>query len=52
MALSIGEAARRLGVSVSTLRRRVGDGQVRVVGIGRRRLVPMCELERLLGHAN
>src|SRR6266540_7431478 len=45
-----GEAARRLGISLDTLRRWDRDGRVRVVrdAAGRRR-VPVAELDRLGG---
>lgn len=46
--LTIGEAARALGVSADTLRRWDRDGRVRTVRDGRnRRLVPRDEIERL-----
>jgi molybdopterin-binding protein len=46
--LTIGEAARALGVSADTLRRWDRDGRLRTVRDGRnRRLVPLDEVERL-----
>lgn len=46
--LTLGEAARTLGVSVDTLRRWDRDGKLRTVRDGRnRRLVPAAELDRL-----
>ncbi len=46
--LSLGEAARELGVSLDTLRRWDGAGRLRTVRDGRnRRRVPVAEVERL-----
>jgi molybdopterin-binding protein len=46
--LTLGEAARRIGVSVDTLRRWSDRGKLRTVrGAGNRRLVPTAEVERL-----
>src|SRR5215210_8584978 len=46
--LTLGEAAKALGVSVDTLRRWDRDGKLRTVRDARnRRLVPAAELERL-----
>jgi molybdopterin-binding protein len=46
--ISLGEAARRIGVSVDTLRRWSDRGRLRTVrGPGNRRLVPVGEVERL-----
>jgi molybdopterin-binding protein len=48
--LSAGEAARRLGVSLDTLRRWDRDGRIRTErDAANRRLVPVTELERLRG---
>lgn len=50
--LTLGEAARPLGVSVDTLRRWDRDGKLRTVRDQRnRRLVPASEIERLRPHA-
>ncbi len=49
--LSIGEAARAVGVSVDTLRRWEREGRLQTVRDGRnRRLIPVEEIERLGGH--
>ena len=45
--LDIGRAARRLGISRRTLERRIADGTVRPVRIGRRVLFRPADLERL-----
>ena len=45
--LSIAEAASLLGVSRSTVYNRLRTGELRSVRIGRRRLIPSSELERL-----
>jgi molybdopterin-binding protein len=46
--LTLGQAARRIGVSVDTLRRWSDRGKLRTVrGAGNRRLVPGEEVERL-----
>lgn len=47
-ALTMEAAAERLSVSVRTLRRLADRGEVRTVELGRRRLVPLSELARLL----
>jgi molybdopterin-binding protein len=50
--VSLGEAARALGVSVDTLRRWDGSGKLRTVRDERnRRRVPTAEIERLSTHA-
>jgi molybdopterin-binding protein len=49
-ALSAGEAARALGISLDTLRRWDRQGRIRVErDSANRRLVPAAEVERLLG---
>ena len=49
--LSIGEAARAVGVSVDTLRRWEREGRLQTVRDSRnRRLIPVQEIERLGGH--
>jgi excisionase family DNA binding protein len=50
-AVSIPEAAGKLGVSQRTVERRIADGSLRVVRLGRRVLVPQTEVDRLLGGA-
>ena len=45
--VSIAEAARRLGVSESTVRRAVGAGRLACVAVGRRRLIPVRALDEL-----
>ena len=46
-AYSPAEAAQRMGVSLSTVRRAISLGTVQTVRIGSRRLVPASEVERL-----
>jgi molybdopterin-binding protein len=49
-ALTAGEAARRLGISLDTLRRWDRDGRIRTLrDRANRRLVPASEVERLRG---
>ena len=49
-ALRIGQAATLLGVSVDTLRRWEDDGRITLVrSAGGQRLVPLAEIQRLLG---
>jgi molybdopterin-binding protein len=51
MDLTLGEAAKALGVSADTLRRWDRDGKLRTVRDARnRRLVPASEIERLSSH--
>ena len=47
-AYSLDEAARSLGLSRRTLYTLMRDGTLRTVTLGRRRLVPARELERLV----
>lgn len=50
MAVSMDVAARKLGVSVQTIERAAKSGAIRTVKIlNRRRVVPVSELERLVG---
>ena len=49
--LPVEEAARRLGISPRTLWRRIRKGEIRSVKVGRRRLIPHKEVERLKGEA-
>lgn len=44
----IPEAARRLGVSVWTLRAWIQDGKIASNKLGGRRLIPVSEIERLI----
>ena len=48
-ALTIGEAARRLGVHRETLRAAIERGEVPASRLGRRWLVPIAAIEDLLG---
>jgi excisionase family DNA binding protein len=47
LAVSVDEASKMLGVSSCTLRRRVADGEIRTIRLGRRVLVPMDVMERV-----
>jgi excisionase family DNA binding protein len=47
-ALPIGEAARRLGIHRDTLRAAIRRGEIPATRIGRRWLVPVAALDRLL----
>src|ERR671934_712405 len=50
--LTAGEAARRLGISLDTLRRWDRDGRIRTArDHANRRLVPLSEIQRLRGGA-
>jgi len=46
-AISVTAAAAALGVSVRMLRALIARGEIRTILIGRRRLVPAAEVERL-----
>jgi excisionase family DNA binding protein len=48
LALSIEETCEALTISRWTLYDLIAQGRIRTVMLGRRRLVPMAELERLL----
>jgi excisionase family DNA binding protein len=48
LAVSVDDAAKMLGVSSCTLRRRVADGEIRTIRLGRRVLVPMDVMERVM----
>jgi len=50
-ALSIKEACATLGIGRTTLRRQTDAGNIRVVKLGRRRLIPAEEINRLLTEA-
>lgn len=45
--IGLNEAAKRLGVSVITLRRLTDSGDIRAVNVAARRLIPMAELDRI-----
>ena len=47
-AVSINEAAKLLGIRPSTFRVKIKEGRIRVVRIGRRVLVPMESIEKVL----
>lgn len=47
-ALSIAETCEALSISRATLHRQVREGAIRTVAIGRRRIVPADEINRLL----
>lgn len=44
--MSVREAARRLAVSRTTVYELIGDGELRIVKLGSRTLVPVAELMR------
>lgn len=46
--IAISETARRLGVSIFTVRRLVARGDVVAVNVGARRLIPATEIERIV----
>lgn len=46
--LSVGDAARRLGIGRSLLYRMMLEGHVQSVKIGRSRRVPLCALEEFV----
>ena len=48
LALTIEEACQALTISRPTLYELIASGRIRTVMVGRRRLVPVAELERLL----
>lgn len=48
LALTIEEACESLTISRPTLYELIGSGRIRTVMVGRRRLIPVTELERLL----
>jgi len=47
--LTVEEAAERLKVSKTLLYRAIGDGEIRSIRIGKRRLIPSSEITRLIG---
>jgi excisionase family DNA binding protein len=48
LAVGLKEAEKLIGISKHTLRQRVRRGQIRAARIGRRILIPMAEIERLI----
>lgn len=46
--ISVTEAARRLAISRRTLERRIAEGLIECVKIGRRTLISIAELERFV----
>jgi excisionase family DNA binding protein len=48
LAVTVTVAARRLSVSQRLVEKMIADGRMRVVRLGRRVVVPVAELERLL----
>lgn len=48
LAYSVPEAARRMSLSVATTWRRIGDGSLRSIMIGKRRLVPADAIREIL----
>lgn len=42
------EAAERIGCSLPTLERRIADGTIRAIKLGRCRIVPASEINRVL----
>jgi len=48
LALSVRDAAEAIGISRSALYKLIAAGEVRVVRFGRRTVVPVDELQRLL----
>jgi excisionase family DNA binding protein len=49
--ISLDEFCERVGISRQTGRRRIADGTIRAVRIGRRIVIPASELVRILGIA-
>lgn len=49
--LSIEEVAERLKVSRSLVYRAIGDGKLKSIRIGKRRLIPASEVQRLIDSA-
>ena len=47
--LTIDEVAQRLKISKSLVYRAIGDGKLRSIRIGNRRLIPASEITRLIG---
>lgn len=48
--IPINEAAQALGVSPFTIRRLMEAGSLRSVYVGKRRLIPQTEVEKVLAH--
>ncbi|WP_371741646.1 helix-turn-helix domain-containing protein [Novosphingobium sp. 9U] len=51
LAFSIAETARRTSLSKATVWRRVRDGTIPTVMVGKRRLIPAASLRKLVGAA-
>ena len=51
LAVGLDEAGRLLGVSPSTIKRRVRAGALESVTLGRRRVIPRAAIDELLGRA-
>lgn len=47
--LSRAQAAKYLGVGISTVRRLVGTGELREIKLGKRSLLSLSELDRFIG---
>lgn len=52
LALSYAELAEALGVTERHVQRMVQKGEIKVARLGRRCLVPMDEVDRILGRAS
>lgn len=52
LALTLGESAEALRVSVRTVERLLQRGRLRAKSIGRRRVIPVSELERFLAETD
>ena len=50
LAYSLIETALVTGLSLSTINRRLASGDIKSVKVGRRRLVPVSELQRMVGN--
>jgi excisionase family DNA binding protein len=49
LAFSIPEVARLLAVSERTIYRQVAAGEIRALSVGYRKVIPVVEIERLIG---
>ncbi|MFW6068113.1 MAG: excisionase family DNA-binding protein [Chloroflexota bacterium] len=52
VSVSVDEAARALGVTRAHLHRKLAAGEIKSFKLGRRRLVPYAELQRIVGEAS